>query len=52
MASGPKLLWAGLNIGSDDLPTRLNSLRYPFELLRVLSLTWLFSGLRSKAIEA
>ncbi|MFK0181838.1 tyrosine-type recombinase/integrase [Streptomyces xanthochromogenes] len=45
-----KLLWAGLNIGPDDLPTRLNSLRYPFELLRVLSLTWLFSGLRSDEI--
>ncbi|WP_254885343.1 tyrosine-type recombinase/integrase [Streptomyces sp. NA02950] len=45
-----KLLWPGLNIGPDDLPTRLNSLRYPFELLRVLSLTWLFSGLRSDEI--
>ncbi|MFF3159902.1 tyrosine-type recombinase/integrase [Streptomyces sp. NPDC057910] len=45
-----KLLWAGLNVGPEDLPTSQNTLRYPFELLRVLSLTWLFSGLRSDEI--
>ncbi|MEV0900056.1 tyrosine-type recombinase/integrase [Actinoplanes sp. NPDC049802] len=45
-----KLLWAGLNIEPEDLPTSLNSLRYPLELLRALSLTWLFSGLRSNEI--
>ncbi|WP_052721297.1 tyrosine-type recombinase/integrase [Actinoplanes rectilineatus] len=45
-----KLLWAGLNIEPEDLPTSLNNLRYPLELLRALSLTWLFSGLRSNEI--
>ncbi|MFJ2444364.1 hypothetical protein ACIOWG_28855 [Streptomyces sp. NPDC087658] len=45
-----KLLWAGLNIAPEDLPTALNSLRYPLELLRPLSLTWLFSSLRSDEI--
>jgi integrase len=42
-----KLLWAGLNIEQDDLPgTRANSF-YPLELVRAVTLTWLFSGLRS-----
>ncbi|MBR7839490.1 tyrosine-type recombinase/integrase [Actinospica durhamensis] len=45
-----KLLWAGLNIEPDDLPTGLNTLRYPLEHLRAVSLTWLFSGLRSDEI--
>ncbi|MEU9457176.1 hypothetical protein [Streptomyces sp. NPDC048277] len=45
-----KPLWAGLNIGPADLSTRHNSLRHLFELLRVLSLTWLFSGLHSDEI--
>jgi integrase len=45
-----KLLWAGLNIQPEDLPTSYNSLRYPLEFLRAVSLTWLFSGQRSAEI--
>ncbi|MGI8307751.1 tyrosine-type recombinase/integrase [Saccharopolyspora hattusasensis] len=45
-----KLLWAGLNIQPEDLPTSYNSLRYPIELLRAVALAWLFSGQRSDEI--
>jgi hypothetical protein len=45
-----KLLWAGLNIEPEDLPTSYNSLRYPLEFLRALSMVWLFSGQRSAEI--
>ena len=44
-----KLLWAGLNINSVDLPGRSGP-RYPIELIRALTLTWLFSGQRSDEI--
>ncbi len=45
-----KLLWAGLNLEPDDLPTSFNRLRYPLEHLRALAVAWLFSGLRSDEI--
>ena len=38
-----KLLWAGLNLQPADFPGTY----YPLELIRALTLTWLFSGLRS-----
>jgi integrase len=43
-----KLLWAGLNIQEDDLPG--GSSYYPIELVRAVTLTWLFGGLRSDEI--
>ncbi|HUY98183.1 MAG TPA: site-specific integrase, partial [Verrucomicrobiae bacterium] len=42
-----KLLWAGLNFQSGDLPP---GRFYPVELIRALGLAWLFSGLRSNEI--
>ncbi|MBO0807738.1 MAG: site-specific integrase [Actinobacteria bacterium] len=41
-----KLMWAGLNLQAADLPGCADSY-YPIELIRALTLTWLFSGLRS-----
>ena len=43
-----KLLWAGLNLAPTDLPG--NYTYYPMELIRAVTLTWLFSGLRSDEI--
>ncbi|MEW2490849.1 tyrosine-type recombinase/integrase [Streptomyces sp. NPDC048411] len=45
-----KLLWAGLNIDPEDFPTNTYGLCYPIELIRAVTLTWLFSGLRSDEI--
>jgi integrase len=52
-----KLLWAGLNLTSDDLPGNgLSTVRkqqvaaYPVALIRAVALVWLFSGLRSDEI--
>lgn len=45
-----KLLWAGLNIQPDDLPGNVNGPCYPIELIRAITLTWLFSGQRSDEI--
>ena len=42
-----KLLWAGLNLDQDDLPGNSADTYYPMELIRAITLTWLFSGLRS-----
>jgi len=42
-----KLLWAGLNLEAEDLPANTY---YPLELICALTLTWLFSGLRSDEI--
>ncbi len=42
-----KLLWAGLNLQPDDLPGNSADHYYPMPLIRALTLTWLFSGLRS-----
>jgi integrase len=45
-----KLLHAGLNIDAADLPGTSAGSYYPMELIRALTLTWLFSGLRSDEI--
>lgn len=45
-----KLLWAGLNLESGDLPGNSAGTYYPMELIRAVTLTWLFSGLRSDEI--
>jgi integrase len=46
-----KLLWAGLNLALTDLPrSHRGGHCYPIELVRALTLTWLFSGLRSDEI--
>ena len=45
-----KLLWAGLNLTPEDLPTNGRSLVYPIEFIRAITLTWLFSGQRSDEI--
>jgi len=57
-----KLLWAGLNLRAEDIPVagvhrgqhgRADldpSSFYPFEMLRALTLIWLFAGLRSDEI--
>lgn len=44
-----KLLWAGLNVESGDLPTS-DGRTYPVELIRAITLTWLFAGQRSDEI--
>ncbi|MFJ9845892.1 tyrosine-type recombinase/integrase [Kitasatospora sp. NPDC101155] len=45
-----KLLWAGLNVDPEDFPTNTYGLCYPIDLIRAVTLTWLFSGLRSDEI--
>ncbi|GGS63909.1 hypothetical protein GCM10010156_23720 [Planobispora rosea] len=45
-----KLLWAGLNLTADDLPATQAGLFHPLELVRAVTLTWLFSGQRSNEI--
>ncbi|MDA8297688.1 MAG: site-specific integrase [Actinomycetota bacterium] len=45
-----KLLWAGLNLEAGDLPGSSAGTYYPMELIRAVTLTWLFSGLRSDEI--
>jgi integrase len=45
-----KLMWAGLNLQEDDLPQTQAGHFYPLELVRALTLTWLFSGQRSDEI--
>ncbi|MGW3661319.1 tyrosine-type recombinase/integrase [Streptomyces sp. NPDC005151] len=45
-----KLLWAGLNLEPADLPQTRAGHFYPFELVRAVTLTWLFSGQRSNEI--
>jgi integrase len=45
-----KLLHAGLNIEAADLPGTSAGSYYPMQLIRALTLTWLFSGLRSDEI--
>ena len=45
-----KLLWAGLNLEAEDLPGNSADTYYPMELIRAVTLTWLFSGLRSDEI--
>jgi integrase len=45
-----KLLWAGLNLDTHDLPGNSADTYYPMVLIRAITLTWLFSGLRSDEI--
>ena len=45
-----KLLWAGLNLESADLPPEPSRRYYPIELVRAIALVWLFGGLRSDEI--
>src|SRR5664280_1145715 len=45
-----KLLWAGLNIEATDLPGNGSGPCYPIELIRAITLTWLFAGQRSAEI--
>ena len=45
-----KLLWAGLNLEPADLPGNSAGTYYPMELIRAITLTWLFAGLRSDEI--
>jgi integrase len=45
-----KLLWAGLNLDTADLPETRSGNFYPFEMVRAITLTWLFSGQRSDEI--
>jgi integrase len=45
-----KLMWAGLNLHSSDLPHAQAGHFYPVELVRAVTLTWLFSGQRSDEI--
>ena len=44
-----RLLWAGLNLKPEDLPSP-GGQSYPLELIRAVTLTWLFSGQRSDEI--
>ncbi len=46
-----KLMWAGLNLNVEDFPRYGKGACYPIEMLRALTLTWLFAGLRSDEIE-
>ncbi len=45
-----KLLWAGLNIEPGDLPVVAGGPCYPIELIRAITLVWLFAGQRSDEI--
>ncbi|MEU3522256.1 site-specific integrase, partial [Streptomyces sp. NPDC006654] len=45
-----KLLWAGLNLESADIPRGKAEPTYPLELVRAVTLTWLFAGQRSNEI--
>ncbi|MFD5919598.1 tyrosine-type recombinase/integrase [Kitasatospora sp. NPDC058201] len=44
-----KLMWAGLNVEPGDLPTA-DGRTYPVELIRAITLVWLFAGQRSDEI--
>ena len=47
-----KLLWAGLNLQAGDMPATGGGTYYyyPVEMTRAITITWLFSGLRSDEI--
>jgi hypothetical protein len=45
-----KLLWAGLNLEPADPPGKSADSYYPMLLIRAVTLTWLFSGLRSNEL--
>jgi integrase len=43
-----KLVWAGLNLNEVDLPcTGHGRFLYPFQMVRALTVAWLFTGLRA-----
>ncbi|WP_240812625.1 tyrosine-type recombinase/integrase [Streptomyces sp. DASNCL29] len=42
-------MWAGLTVESEDLPTA-DGRTYPAELIRTITLTWLFAGQRSDEV--
>jgi hypothetical protein len=47
-----KLVWAGLNLIEADLPcTEHGRFLYPFQMLRALTMVWLFAGLRCDEIQ-
>jgi integrase len=47
-----KLVWAGLNLAEPDLPcTEHGRFLYPFQMLRALTMLWLFAGLRCDEIQ-
>ena len=49
--SWARLLWAGLNLVTEDLrPAGASSTYYPLEMVRALAAVWLLSGLRSDEI--
>ena len=45
-----KLLWAGLHLQAEDLPATTSGHFYQLELVRAVTATWLFAGLRSDEI--
>jgi integrase len=46
-----KLLWAGLNVTPEDLPTMSGTgMFYPLELVQAVAITWLFAGLRANEL--
>ena len=45
-----KLLWAGLNLQEAGLPQTRAGIFYPVELVRAVTVAWLFSGQRSDEI--
>jgi integrase len=45
-----KLMWAGLNLAEDDLPQSQAGNFYPLEMVRAITMAWLFSGQRSDEI--
>lgn len=47
-----KLVWAGLNLTTADLPgPPRHGLYYPLEMVRAVAVTWLFAGLRADEIQ-
>lgn len=46
-----KLLWAGLNLTADDVPSRpTGEPSYPIEFMKAVAVVWLFAGLRNNEI--
>jgi integrase len=48
-----KLMWAGLNLQAEDLPSHSTASGepwYPLELVRAIAMLWLFAGLRTDEI--
>ena len=46
-----ELVWAGMNLEESDLPCgRYGAFLYPFQMVRALTIAWLFTGLRSNEV--